>query len=122
MGKRSERRKYARVPVELITRTIKLDSKQGVLPDPKQKTVTTDLSQSGVFVETSAPFEVGSFVAVELQLPGEKKKISVAGFVRWRRTGSPAGIGVEIVRVKTTGKARLDRYLQRCAEQVPEDG
>lgn len=58
----------------------------------------TDLSQGGIFIRTTAPFEIGSRLAFKLSFPGILAPLDLHGIVRWKREEGPTGsvgVGVE---------------------------
>ena len=81
-----------------------------------------DISKRGVFVETDEPFETGSFIVMDLTLPGDETVaasiVSVAGVVRWRKNESPCGIGIEILQISDFDRVRLETYLDYFAEEA----
>ena len=97
----NEKRKYPRVPVELVSVVRKVE-KQGLGTPGESR--AKNVSQKGFFIETSEPFEVGNIVAIEMKLPSHMDNAFLVGIVRWLKQDPPAGIGVEIVRTSDSEK------------------
>jgi hypothetical protein len=89
------------------------DSRLPILTDVKVDRLTvgrvTDVSARGAFVETLAPYPVGTVVTVSLQLGAEP--IEAAARVAFSDPG--VGIGVEFIRLSTPARLRLDAGLHR---------
>jgi hypothetical protein len=64
--------------------------------DPKHVTfgVATDVSVSGIFIETAFPAAAGRLIVVRVWRPGwsDEVQVPLRGVVRWSR---PGGMGVE---------------------------
>jgi uncharacterized protein (TIGR02266 family) len=80
----------------------------------------TDLGQGGLFICTTAPFEVGQKINFTVSFPGLLDPIPVTGVVRWRRDqsakrdGRLPGIGVEFDVSDAQHREEIARLLERC--------
>ena len=50
-----------------------------------------NISEGGVFVETSAPLKVRDMVTISVQLPGGSTELLILGRVRWHKKEEPQG-------------------------------
>jgi hypothetical protein len=89
------------------------DSRLPILTDVKVDRLAvgrvTDVSARGAFVETLAPYPVGTVVTVSLRLGAEP--IETAARVVFSDPG--VGIGVEFIRLSTVARHRIDAGLFR---------
>jgi hypothetical protein len=86
MTERSDRRRFRRVPIDLIVTVTRRESWEKVFG------VAQNISLGGMFVETSFASGVGSGVLLSFTLPNQPGPLLVAGTVRWR---SEDGMGVQ---------------------------
>ena len=56
---------------------------------------TEDLSPKGLFVKTGNPLPPGTMIKIELTMP-DKNKVLLEGMIRWRKTGPPQAIHLNI--------------------------
>jgi len=60
----------------------------------------TDLSEGGIFIRTTVPFEVGSTIYFAISFPGLLDPVPLGGVVRWKKLNvgpQEQGVGVEFV-------------------------
>jgi uncharacterized protein (TIGR02266 family) len=102
-----ERRRTQRVPLQADV----------VLQDDKGRVVSgisTDVSETGVFVASYATVAVGVHVSVRFRLP--TGHVMATGAIRWTREGAPGripGIGIELIEVSDEDHDTLRRF---CAQ------
>lgn len=77
---------------------------------------SANLSQTGVFIRTSSPLQIGEQIRIRFQLPGDGMPFGLDGRVKWISTGReqhghPSGMGVEFVDVPIDTQARIDALL-----------
>ena len=85
-----------------------------------------NLSETGIFVQSSKPRPVGQVIKLVIQLPSAVGggPLELAAQVRWVRgyggnRGPAAGMGMKLLVVPEQTRARLRRYVARlCAEAV----
>lgn len=102
----AERREHSRVPLVLRVG----------FPDRGQAVgATENLSDGGLFVQTSEPLELGEPVTLVLSFPGLLDPIQLSGRVAWKRSGEGGrepGVGVAVeaeaerLRLRTLVSAR----------------
>lgn len=97
-----------RLPVEYPIRIIQ----KGILAGRgtvTRRALTTNLSESGLFIATSEPFFPGSHVAIDLSLPGTSERLE--GVVVWSRMadqyGRRAGMGVRLLEPSLSYRSRI---------------
>ena len=81
-----------------------------------------DINEAGLFVETDAPAELGTLVALQFRVPGEAEPIQVAGRVAWTSDGegkSPAGMGVEFHQLGAEDRERINQLVRRLRSDSP---
>ena len=101
-----DKRKYRRIPTELVARFRK---------NASAKAVTTNVSFGGVFIETDLTFARGDVVAFDIFSEG-KARISVVGVVRWLQE-EPQGIGVELRDITAADREQWTEYVQNRAKR-----
>ncbi len=86
-----ERRRFARIPVDLRLKFKSLSKLEGLIDAH-----AADLSHGGIFIKTRKVKPVGTSVEIELPVPGREECI-VRGTVRSVRYegGEPQGMGIE---------------------------
>lgn len=77
---------------------------------------TSNLSESGVFVETLAVLPRGT--EVQIKIPPRKPQVEATALVRSLREG--IGMGLEFTTVKPKSRPKLAAMLQRCSEHTVE--
>lgn len=75
---------------------------------------TSNISQSGVFVETLALLPKGT--EVQLKIPPKRPEVQGTALVRTVREG--IGFGVEFASISPKSRAKLARLLESCSEHV----
>ncbi len=75
---------------------------------------TSNISESGVFVESLAVLPKGA--EVQLHLPPGKRAVEAAALVRNVREG--VGMGLEFNSVRPKSRSKLAKLLEGCAEHV----
>jgi len=75
----------------------------------------SNLSVGGFFIEKKLPFQVGTIVQLELQLPGSEEKLPIKGQVlnNYKDPHSNnLGAGVRFIDVDIRTKKRIEKYLK----------
>ncbi len=82
---------------------------------------TENISGGGVFIATTAEFDLGHEIDFAISFPGLLDPIPCKGVVRWRRAQDtpeePAGIGVQFLVEQSPGKTALVSLIERLREQ-----
>jgi type IV pilus assembly protein PilZ len=84
-----------------------------------------NLSGSGLFINTSTPLPVGSALQLVLSLPDAPAPFEVEGRVA-RVSGADnaqhqvTGMGIEFVNVDEDGRSRIERFVTRLRQELPE--
>ncbi len=79
----------------------------------------SDISDTGLFVQSTNPREVGGQLELQLRLPGEPDELTIKlAEVVWNRgyagKGGPCpGMGLRFVAISHAARATLDRFLAR---------
>jgi Tfp pilus assembly protein PilZ len=74
----------------------------------------SNLSVGGFFIEKKLPFQVGTIVQLELQLPGSKEKLPVKGQVLNNYQdphSNNRGAGVKFTEIDKKVKKKIEKYL-----------
>jgi uncharacterized protein (TIGR02266 family) len=78
----------------------------------------SNLSSSGMFIQTPSPKEIGTQVRLSFLLPTSKEKVVAAAEVVWIRNysgkGSSPGMGLKFVEIS----AELARSIQKFVSEV----
>ena len=85
-----------------------------------------NLSKGGMFIATSRPLPVGSFIFLEFSLPDRSLVVKTKGEVVWvRKTpGSPKekrGMGVKFEDLSKEDKEKIDKLIQRLRSSNAEE-
>ena len=84
---------------------------------------TANLSQGGVFVKTSLPYEPGERVRLRVTIPGQELPFPLEGVVRWNRKvgdeGGEAGMGIEFVDFSDELKKSLQTFVAALKTEQP---
>jgi len=82
----------------------------------------TNISEQGIFIETTEPKEPGTEIRLQFQLPESSKKIEVLGEVIWvnpYRAGSAKdinpGMGIRFKNLKELDKDKILSLVKRIA-------
>jgi len=102
-----DRRKGTRVPAE-----VKVDYRTvgSFITD-----YSKDLSQGGIFVQTSLPLAVDQRVRLRITLPGRELPFALDGVVRWVRSPQDSespGMGVEFEEFDEATREALRRFVE----------
>lgn len=109
----AERRRAARIPVEL---TVFVHSGHHFF-----QAETADVSLGGMFLVTNRPLTVGTRMILDFALPGggtDAEPLEVEATVRWTRAhdartnGGPAGIAVAFENLSAEALARIEAYCK----------
>lgn len=108
-----EKRKHPRLSTDLVTRLrlsrISRQAEASLLRRIK------DISLGGVFIETDAPFPLGTIVEFEFELPVLAHRIQAKGIVRWSSAGGGdagrRGIGVEFLSIAVRDAEAIVNYI-----------
>ncbi|MFH2010525.1 MAG: TIGR02266 family protein [bacterium] len=77
---------------------------------------SVDLSQGGLFLETTRPREVGTELDLRLAIPGAEEDVRLRGVVQWIRTesahGQPPGMGIEFQDVEQSCGKLIDSLIK----------
>lgn len=96
-----ERRTMTRYDFGAIAEVIDLDSREDIVA------VTRDLSFSGCFIRTKAPFQQGAFVIVRIRCSGTD--FAATGKVTANIT--PEGMGIEFLEIRPNDRAIIEEWL-----------
>lgn len=74
------------------------------------------LKNGGIFVRTTAEFEIGDQVDLQLTLPDALEATEVKGQVCWLtpigvQNGTPPGVGVSFIEDKENAKIQIEKLL-----------
>jgi uncharacterized protein (TIGR02266 family) len=75
-----------------------------------------NISQTGVYLATDAPFDVGYQFTIEIDLPNSKGQIKGKCDVIWvneiEAENYPKGMGVQLVELESQDRELLEEYLK----------
>lgn len=84
---------------------------------------TINISKGGIFVQTGLRLDREDPVEVVLCLPHTEREITLHGRVAWvldqeqaKAAGRPAGLGLEIIDLKTEDREIFELYIERITE------
>lgn len=115
-----ELRRYRRVRKSLVVSV----KERHVDPDKVRafESVTRDLGEGGLFIESKDPPPKGTILEVEFEVPETGEKITTLALVRWTNTAADTpGMGVRLARFKSDDLEAFSRYVQANAGQVEKD-
>ena len=82
----------------------------------------TNISEHGIFIETTSPQQPGTSVKLQFKLPASEKKIEVLGEVIWvnpHRAGASKdynpGMGIKFVNLKEVDRDKILSLVKRIA-------
>lgn len=112
-----EKRRYRRLETNFIA---KIRGRKASAATMRQvRTVVSNISRGGVFIETATPFPMGEIIELDFALPG-KQPVHAKGVVRWSsRQGDQPGMGVEFIEVAFEEKKAIENYVEK---RVVEEG
>jgi len=104
-GKSSERRRGRRVPLSAAVSGL----------DPRSTTPVSDLSETGCFVHTDEPLDIGSTIELRFNAFPEEPVLfhSQGRVVRHAVDGEPSGMGVEFVELSDSARDVLHKIFLR---------
>jgi len=77
---------------------------------------SVDLSQGGLFLETTRPREIGTELDLRLAIPGAEQDVRLRGIVQWVRAeaehGQPPGMGIEFKDVEQSCGSLIDSLIK----------
>ncbi len=88
-------------------------------PNAQRLGDSRDLSNSGVFIETSDPLPLGMRLGLKFRLPGSSNSVHVVGRIARQVTpdkdtlGETAGIAVEFERFEGDARAEIEAFIHR---------
>jgi uncharacterized protein (TIGR02266 family) len=100
-----ERRKSARIPVQMWIREITANS--------IYQQHSANLSLGGVFLARTLPHPIGTSVRLQFTLPGEREPIELNGEVVNIDAEERLGMGVRFVDMPPEIEARLKRFFEQ---------
>jgi uncharacterized protein (TIGR02266 family) len=80
----------------------------------------SDISDTGLFVQSTNPRQAGGQLELQFRLPGEPEELTIKlAEVVWSRgysgKGGPTpGMGLRFVAISHAARASLERFLARC--------
>ena len=86
-----------------------------VVSDGKKVTSrTVNISLGGIFLDSSAPLEIGTTVQLRFHLPTQPEPVEVAGDVRWvvKKEGTGGGIGIRFQGLRARDVWALNQFFQ----------
>lgn len=97
-----------RLPIELL---IECKSEEQELDE-----FCTNLSSSGMFIETTNVQPINTTVELKFTLPHTQEKLIIAGIVKWSKAKSseagPAGMGIQFEALNISQKCKLKDAIQ----------
>jgi uncharacterized protein (TIGR02266 family) len=80
-----------------------------------QNALIHNINQTGVYLATDAPFDVGHQFTIEIDLPNDKGQINGKCEVVWvneiEAENYPKGMGVQLVELEPKDRELLEEYL-----------
>jgi uncharacterized protein (TIGR02266 family) len=81
-----------------------------------QDALIHNISQTGVYLATDAPFDVGHQFTIEIDLPNDKGQVNGKCEVIWvneiEAEDYPKGMGVQLVEIEPKDRELLEEYLK----------
>ncbi|MEW6327962.1 MAG: TIGR02266 family protein [Thermodesulfobacteriota bacterium] len=82
--------------------------------------LSQNLNEGGIFIETERPAPIGTVVEIKFYLPGDHKPIETHGVVVWSTTSPPekgtghpgTGMGIEFESLNNHDKERINRFIR----------
>lgn len=85
----------------------------------------SNISSSGVFIKTEALLPVATELALRIRLPEDLETMDIEGRVVWAKqasSASPAGMGVEFIRMSYAHKRRINAFVEAYAGELGQRG
>ena len=78
---------------------------------------TVNISLGGIFLDMTAPLELGATVQLRFQLPTQPEPVEVAGDVRWvvKKDTAHQGIGIRFQGLRARDVWALNQFFQSGA-------
>jgi hypothetical protein len=106
-----ERRRYFRCPISNLVTIVRRNM-------PEVRCQSVNISEGGMAVSTSVPFNAGEPVQLQFTLPDNKVPFVAESTICWLRTGH---LGVHFVSLSPERKSELQQWLSRKLEEaLPE--
>ncbi len=106
-----DRRDSVRVEVHLSVQVVEARS-------TIHMTVASDLSAGGMFIHELLPFEIGTHLVLDFQLPGEERKVHCNAEVAHKRDhflegmpNRPIGNGLRFLSISRADQELIDSYI-----------
>ena len=74
--------------------------------------LTHDLSAAGMRIQSSEPFDIGTILDVQIELPNLPGSAHLQGRVVWGRTSAVREYGIEFVEITPDQQALIDELVQ----------
>ncbi len=85
---------------------------------------SANISQGGLFIQTANPLKEGTSVRMIFSLPGIPLLFDLNGKVRWTKSGGDkgqeSGMGIEFIHVDDRIRSRIEGYIKRLSEEIPQ--
>lgn len=111
-----ENRRYKRLSANWIVKV------RAATATAEEMNQIKDISLGGVFIETRYPFEIGTLIEFEFQVPGAPESLVAKGIVRWsndgKLAGQPLGMGVEFVELASKSKETIRRIIDQEGKEI----
>lgn len=112
-----DKRKFKRLNTTWLVR-MKQKSASDVqeLTNKDKEAQTKNVGLGGIFVDTNMPFPLGTYLEMDLSIPGYPEALTVIGIVKWanasRGLEGPVGMGVEFLEVSTKNKSIIEHFVE----------
>lgn len=117
-GTNFDRRDSVRVEVHLSVEVVEARS-------TIHMTVASDLSEGGMFIHELLPFEIGTNLVLDFQLPGEERKVHCSAEVAHKRDhflegmpNRPIGNGLRFLTLSKADRDLVLRYMRDRADEA----
>ncbi|MBW1809518.1 MAG: TIGR02266 family protein [Deltaproteobacteria bacterium] len=86
---------------------------------------TANISQGGVFIQSTNPFKIGTSVRLVFSLPGIPLLFDLNGEVKWVQTIATdehpvPGMGIEFIHIDESIQKRIKAYVKNYSNEMPE--
>lgn len=111
-----DKRKFKRLNTTWLVRMReKSPTEVQELSEKDKEAKAHNISLGGIFVDTNLPFPMGSYLEMDLSIPGYPEALTVVGIVKWANTARgldlPVGMGVEFLEVSTKNKTIIEQFV-----------